>query len=85
MLQIGQDAAILDQGFHGIGAVTESMDDDAIQELLPGRTRCMWTNDVNVELIYKAPIQFMDETRLMISAPSRISGGKNQKSMPYCS
>ena len=83
MLQIGQDAAILDQGFHGIGAVTESMDDDAIQELLPGRSRRMRTNYMHLEPIDQAPIQFMDETGLMISAPSRIGRRENQKAMPY--
>ena len=82
MLQIGQNAAILDQGFHGIWAVAESMDDDAIQDLSPGRSRRMRANNMHFEAVDQAPIELMDETRLMISAPSRISGRKNQKSMP---
>ena len=47
-----------------------------------GRTPCMWTNDVNVELVYKAPIQLMNEAGLVIAAPARIGRCQDQKSSP---
>ncbi len=71
-LQIGQNAAILHQGFKRIGGVSESMDRDAIHNLMTGRTRRMRANDMHFELVDKAPIQFMNETRLMI--PAAICG-----------
>jgi len=35
----------------------------------------MWTNDMNVELISKAPIQFMNKARFVVTMPSGISRG----------
>jgi len=38
----------------------------------------MWTNDMNVELIRKAPIQFMHKARLVVTMPPGISRSQYQ-------
>jgi hypothetical protein len=39
----------------------------------------MWTNDVNIELVHKAPIQLMNEAGLVIAAPARIRRCQDQE------
>ena len=71
-LQVGEDAAILDKGFNRLRSISKSVDRYTIHDLITFSSRGMRANDMNVEFIDKAPIQFMYKARFIIATPPRI-------------